>query len=180
MTSNGDPEEDVRLVVLTAVSHVLADPAAFVALLSAADGEADAVRRLREAHGFTAFQARVVLDLQFSVLTGERRARAEDELALLRRALDEPWDPPLELSATVRSPRSLEVPVDGAVHVVEAADREELLDRLVTVVRDRLARPRRRRVAVTTGLAEGPVTVLVDPVGGARFRYAGDEGDAAG
>jgi hypothetical protein len=163
---------DPRLAVLEALSRVLSDPAAFLALLTDAEDEDDARRRLRGAYGFDAVQAQAVLDLQFRHATQSRRAAVESELEAMREAVAVPWDPPLPLQATVRSPRRIEVEIDGVLHRVDGADLEDSLDGLIALVRQHLAGPARRNVVVTvTGSAAGPTGVLVDPMSSASFSY---------
>jgi hypothetical protein len=116
-------------------------------------------------------QAQAVLDGQFRLLTLARRDALDAALRDLRDALAAPWDPPLEVEATVRSPRDAELVIAGAAHRVEGADLNDCLERVASLVREKLARPQRRRVAVSTGLAEGPTRILVDPVGAAEFFY---------
>jgi hypothetical protein len=163
---------DPHLDVLEALSRVLSDPAAFVALVADAADEDDARRRLQEAYGFDSVQAQAVLDLQFRHATRARRAALEAELRAMREAVAVPWDPPLPLQATVRSPRLIEVDIDGVLHRVDGADLEDSLDGLIALVRQHLAGPARRNVVVTiTGSAAGPTGVLVDPVSSASFSY---------
>jgi hypothetical protein len=169
-----DPNHEMRLAVLGALSRVLADLPAFLALLAEADDESDAVRRLKEAYDFTPVQAQAVLDAQFRLVTRARRAAVDAELRDVTDALAAPWDPPLDVQATVRSPQRVELVIAGVEHRVEGEDLDDCLGHVVSLVRESLARPERRRVAVTTGLADGPTRILVDPVGSAAFLYDGD------
>jgi hypothetical protein len=163
---------DPRLAVLEALSRVLSDPAGCLALVADADDEDDAARRLRNAYGFDAVQAQAVLDLQFRSATRSRRAAMEAELRTVQDAVSAPWDPPLQLPATVRYPRLIEVDIDGVLHRFDGADLADCLHGLIALVRQHLARPARRNVVVTiTGSAAGPTGVLVDPVGSATFSY---------
>jgi hypothetical protein len=86
-------------------------------------------------------------------------------------ALAAPWDPPLEVPATVHSPRLFELVIGGTTHRIEGADLDDVLNQVVSLVRERLARPERRNVAVTTDLAGGPTRILIDPVSRAQFFY---------
>jgi hypothetical protein len=160
---------DERLTVLAAFSRALADVPALLALLTEADDESDAVRRLQETYGFTPLQAEVVLDLQFRRVVRANRAALDDELGDVTDAGAVPWDPPLEVPATVHSPRLVELTIGGTTHRIEGADLDDVLDQLVSLVRERLARPERRNVVVTTDLADGPMRILIDPVSRAQF-----------
>jgi hypothetical protein len=163
---------DPRRAVLEALARALSDPAAFLALLTDSEDEDEARRRLQEVHGFDAVQAQAVLDLQFRHATRSRRAAVAAEFRTVQDAVSVPWDPPLQVQATVRSPRRIEVDVGGVQHRVDGADLEDSLDGLIALVRQHLARPERRNVLVTiTGSASGPTGVLVDPVGSATFSY---------
>ena len=172
-----DPHRELRAAVPRALSRVLADLPALLALLAESDDEGDAVRRLQEAYDFTAVQARAVLDAQFGLVTRARRAAVDAELRDVTDALGAPWDPPLDVQVTVLSPRLVELVIAGVGHRVEGADLDDCLGHVVSLVRERLARPQRRRVAVTTGLAGGPTRILVDAVGSAEFSYDGDTGE---
>jgi hypothetical protein len=92
-------------------------------------------------------------------------------LLAMREAVSVPWDPPLHLHATVRSPRRIEVEIDGVLHRADGADLKDSLDGLIALVRQHLAGPRRRNVVVTIGGSDGPTRMLVDPVGSATFSY---------
>jgi hypothetical protein len=162
---------DDRLAVLQALSRALADVPTLVALLAESDDDSDAARRLQEAYDFTPVQAQVVLDLQFRRVPRARRAAVDEELRDVTDAMAVPWNPPLEVLATVHSPQLVELVIGGTTHRVEGADLDDCLYFLVSLVRERLARPERRNVAVTTGLAGGPTRILVDPVGNAEFSY---------
>lgn len=168
-------QHDARLEALEALgalSRALADPAAFLALVTDSDDEDDARRRLREAFGFDAVQARAVLDLQVGRLTRARRAAVEAEFRTLQDAVSVPWHPPLDLAATVRSPGRIEVEIDGVGHRVDGEDADDALTGLASLVRAHLAAPRRRTVVVTiSGAGAGPTQAVVDPVGGTRFLY---------
>jgi hypothetical protein len=172
--TRNDANHQDRLDILSALSRVLAEPTRLVALLADAEDDHDAVRRLREAYDFTSVQAEAVLDGQFRLLTRPRRSAMESELADVGEALAVPWDPPLDVRAMFRSPRQVDVVLAGVEHRVEGEDLEDCLDQVVSLVRTNLARPERRRVAVSTGLTDGPTYVLVDPVNSASFLY--DEG----
>jgi hypothetical protein len=169
-----DPHHEMRRAVLGALSRVLADLPALLAVLADADDENDAVRRLEEAYDFTPVQAQAVLDVQLRLVTRARRAAVHAELRDVTDALAAPWDPPLDLQATVRSPQLVELVIAGVEHRVEGEDLDDCLGNVVSLVRESLARPERRRVAVTTGLLDGPTRILVDPVGSAQFLYDGD------
>ncbi len=171
------PHHEVRLAILEALSRVLGDLPPFLALLAEADDESDAVRRLEEAYDFTPVQAQAVLDVQFRLATRARRAAVDAELRDVTDALAAPWDPPLHLQATVHSPQMVELVIAGVEHRVEGVDLDDCLGHVVSLVRESVARPERRWVAVTTGLADGPTRILVDPVGSAEFLYDGDTGE---
>jgi hypothetical protein len=158
-----------RLAVLEALSRALADLPRLLSLLGECDDRAEAEHRLQEAYGFAELEARVVLDTQFGLLTRGGRAAVGAEIRELRYGLEAGWDPPLEVRAAVRSPREAELVLGNGTHRVEGEDVDDTLLQLVSVVRERLAGPERRRVAVTTDLADGPIRIVVDPVGGARF-----------
>lgn len=162
---------ETRLAVLSALSRVSADPGQLVALLAASEDDDDAARRLREAYDFTPVQARAVLDAQFRLVTSARRTAVDAELAHVRDALAVPWDPPLDVQATVHSPQLVELVIAGVEHRIQGEDLHDSLGRVVSLVRERLARPERRRVAVSTALATGPTRILVDPLGSAEFIY---------
>jgi len=108
-----DPHDEMRRAVLGALSRVLADLPALLAVLAEADDENDAVRRLEEAYDFTPVQAQAVLDVQFRLVTRARRAAVDAELRDVTVALAAPWDPPLDLQATVRSPQLVELVIAG-------------------------------------------------------------------
>ncbi len=148
--SSGDAQAAYRVAVLSAIDQVLDDPAHLLVVLAEAEDDDDARRRLREAYGFGADQAQAVLDLQFRTVTRGRRSRLSEELA-----------------------RSREV-LEGTVHRVDGADPADVIDRLVALVGVELAAPRRRRVAVRLGFPGWPALALVDPIGGAEFRYDDD------
>lgn len=169
--ARNDANHENHLAVLSVLSQVSAEPGRLVALLASADDDDAAVRLLREAYGFTSLQARAVLDAQFRLLTRARRAAVDVALRDMRDAMAVPWDPPLDVQATMRSPRGAEVVIAGVMHHVEGADLNDCLERLASLVREKLARPQRRRVAVSTGLADGPLRILVDPVGAAEIVY---------
>lgn len=173
--TRNDANHETRLAVLSALSRVLAEPAQLVALLAACEDDDEAMRRLREVYGFTPVQAQAVLDAQFRLVTRARRTAVHTDLTDVRGALAVPWDPPLEVQATVRSPQHIHVVLAGVGHRVEGEDLADSLGRVVSLVRARLARPERRRVAVSTGLTDGPRRILVDPVGSAEFLYGDDE-----
>lgn len=160
-----------RLALLEALSRALADLPALLALLADAEDESGALRRLADAYDFTPEQAQAVLDLQFRRVIRGHRAALDAELRGVSEALAGTWDPPLHLVATGHSPQLVELVIAGGTHRVEGADLDDCLDRLVSLVRERLAGPERRRVAVTTGLADGPTRILIDPLGGAEFFY---------
>jgi hypothetical protein len=166
-----------HLAVLSALSQVSTNPDRLVALLAAAEDDDDAVRLLREAYDFTPVQAQAVLDAQFRRLTRARRDAVDAELRDMGDALSAPWDPPLDVRATVRSPQEAEVVIAGVEYGVDGADLQDCLERVVSLVREKLARPQRRRVAVSTGLTAGPTRIMVDPVGSAEFLY--DDADGA-
>jgi hypothetical protein len=172
-----NPNHAMHIAVLDALSRVLADLPSLVAILAGADDEDDAVGRLRQAYDLTPVQARAVLDAQLRLATRARRAAVDAELGDVRDALDTPWDPPLEVLATVHSPQLVEVVIAGVEHRIEGADLDDCLSRVVSVVWAELARPQRRRVTVRTGLTDGPTRVLVDPIGSAEFHYDGAAGD---
>jgi hypothetical protein len=172
-----DPDHEMRLTVLGALSRVLADVPALLALLAEADDESDAVRRLEQAYDFTPVQAQAVLDAQFRRVTRAHRAAVDAELRDVTDALAAPWDPPLDAQATVHSPQLVDLVIAGVEHRVEGENLDDCLGQVVCLVRESLARPERRRVAVTTGLADGPTRILVDPVGSAAFLYDGDTGE---
>jgi len=163
-----------RLAVLSALSQVAADLPRLATVLADADDDDAAVGLLREAYSFTDVQARAVLDAPVRLLTRGRREALDVELRDVRDALAAPWDPPIEVQATVHSPRRVELVIDGVEHRVEGADLDDCLGRVASLVRDSLSRPQRRRVAVSTGLTDGPTRILVDPLGGTTFVYADD------
>jgi hypothetical protein len=142
-----------------------------VAVLAAAEDEDDSVRRLREAYDFTPVQARAVLDAQLRRFNRAHRAELDTELQILREALAAPWDPALDIRAAVHPPELVVVVIDGVEHRIHGEDLDDCLTRLVSLVREKLALPRRRRVTVTTGLTDGPTRILVDPVATAHFFY---------
>ncbi|MGY1846337.1 MULTISPECIES: hypothetical protein [unclassified Blastococcus] len=164
---------DKRLEILTAFAAATADPSRLGALLGDAADDSDAVRRLQTAYGFTPGQARAVLDLQLARITREHRARLQAEIDALRDAAAGLWDPPIEVTATARSGREIVVGLPDHEHDVHGDDSADCLDRMVVLVRDELAGPRRRRVTVTftATVPDGPRTVHVDPVGSASFCY---------
>ena len=102
--TRNDANHENHLAVLSALSHVATDPGQLVALLAAAEDDDAAVRLLREAYDFTPVQAHAVLDGQFRLLTRARRDAVNAALRDLRDALAAPWDPPLDVEATVRPP----------------------------------------------------------------------------
>jgi hypothetical protein len=160
---------DERLTVLAALSRALADVPALLTVLAEADDDSDAVRRLQETYGFTPLQAEVVLDLQFRRVVRANRTALDDEFQDVTDAGAVPWDPPLEVPATVHSPQLVELVIGGTTHRIEGADQDDCLDSLVSLVRERLARPERRNVVVTTDLAGDPIRILIDPVSRAHF-----------
>lgn len=176
MTSN-DANLENHLAALSALSQVSADPGRLVALLVTAEDDGAAVRLLAEAYDFTPVQARAVLDGQFRLLTRARRDAVGAALGDLRDALAAPWDPPLDVQATVRPPGGAELVVAGVEHRVAGADLNDCLEQVASLVREKLARPHRRRVVVSTGLTEGPTHILVDPVGAAEFVYDDADGE---
>ncbi|SDM65995.1 hypothetical protein SAMN05660642_03044 [Geodermatophilus siccatus] len=167
-----DASHEPRLAVLSALSRVLAEPGQLVALLAACEDDDEAIRRLHEVYDFSPVQAQAVLDAQLRLVTRARRTAVHTGLTDVRDALAVPWDPPLEVQATVRSPQRIDVVLAGVQHRVEGEDLADSLGRVVSLVRARVARPERRRVAVSTGLTDGPRRILVDPVGSAEFLYA--------
>jgi hypothetical protein len=114
-----------------------------VALLAAAEDDDAAVRLLREAFDVTPVQAEAVLDGEFRLLTLARRDALGAALRDLRDALAAPWDPPVEVEATVRSPRDAELVIAGAEHRIEGADLNDCLERLASLVRASVLRPAR-------------------------------------
>lgn len=118
MTRNEAHHEN-HLAVLSALSQVSTDPRQLVALLAVADDDDAAVRLLREAYDFTPVQAQAVLDAQFGLLTRARRDVVDAALRDMRDALAAPWDPTLDVQATVRSPRGAELVIAGVEHRVE-------------------------------------------------------------
>jgi hypothetical protein len=155
-----------HLDVLSALSQVAAEPGRLVELLAAAEDDDAAVRLLAAAYDFTPVQAQAVLDGQFRLLTRARRIAVD---AALRDASTAPWDPPLEVRATVRLPGTAELVLAGVEHRVDGRDLDDCLERVASLVRRELAGPQRRRVAVSTGLTGGPVRILVDPLGATEF-----------
>lgn len=131
-----------------------------------------ALRRLREAYDFTPGQARAVLDCQLRRISRARRAQLEDELRNLRDALAEPWDPPLEVQATIHSPQLAQLVIAGVQHRVRGENLEDCLGRVVSLVRGELAAPQRRRASVTTGLPGGPKRIIPRSQGGTPGRLA--------
>ena len=87
------------------------------------------------------------------------------------------WDPPLTVGATIHSPRRAAVVIEGDEHRVEGQKLEDTVNGIVAVVREQMARLRRRRVSVEvdTDLAKAPTRILVDPVSSARFFYEDDD-----
>ncbi|RBY90157.1 hypothetical protein DQ244_11845 [Blastococcus sp. TBT05-19] len=164
-----------RLAVLTAVDTALADLPRLIAVLSDAEDDADALRRLGHAYDLTEVQAQAVLDGQFLLLSRRHRARRAAEIQALTEGLAGVWDPPLHVQAVVHSPTDVRVVLADEEHRVRGTDLEDSLDRLVQLVRERLAGPRRRRVVITTGLVDGPVRIELDPTGNVRFRHADEE-----
>jgi hypothetical protein len=169
--TRNDGNHENHLAVLSALSQVSTDPGQLVALLAAAEDDEAAVRLLREAYDFTPVQAQAVLDAQFRLLTYARRDAVDTGLRDVRDALAAPWDPPLEVRATVRPPGAAELVIAGVEHRVDGKDLYDCLERVASLVREKLARPQRRRAAVGTGLTEGPTRILVDPVGAVEFVY---------
>ncbi|HEY0377902.1 MAG TPA: hypothetical protein VGC87_13350 [Pyrinomonadaceae bacterium] len=166
-----------HLALLTAISQVTSDLPRAATLLADVDDDAAAVSRLQEAYGLTFEQAQGVLEQQLWLFTGARRAELQDELRTLRDALAVPWDPPIAIGATIYSPRRAAVVIEGDEHHVKGQKLDDTVSRIVEVVREHVARPRRRRVSVNvdTSLAKAPTHILVDPVSSARFSYNGEE-----
>jgi hypothetical protein len=77
----------------------------------------------------------------------------------------------------VHSPQLVELVLAGVGHRVQGEDLNDCLGQVVSLVHENLARPERRSVAVTTGLADGPTRILVDPLGSANFDYDSADGD---
>ena len=166
-----------HLALLTAISQVSSDLPRAAALLADAADDAAAISRLREAYGLTAEQAEGVLEQQLWLLTGARRAELENQLQTLREALAAPWDPPLTVAATIKSPRRAAVMIEGDEHRVEGRRLGDTVERIVDVVREQVALPHLRRVSVDvdTGVAKAPTRILIDPVSSARYSYQDDE-----
>jgi hypothetical protein len=166
-----------HLALLTAISQVTSDLPRVAALLADADDDADAVSRLQEAYSLTSEQAQGVLDQQLWLFSGARRAELQDQLRMLRDALAVPWDTPLTIEASIHTPRRAAVVIEGDEHRVEGQNLDDTISRIVEVVREQVARPRRRRVSVNvdTSLAKAPTRILVDPVSSARFSYNDEE-----
>jgi hypothetical protein len=176
MAGRLDDNHRTHLAVLTALSRISADVPALAALLADADDDADAIGRLQEAYDLSPIAAQSVLDAQFKLLTRARRAELDRELHEFREALAAPWDPPLEVPATMHSPRRVVVLIAGEAHEVTGRGLRDSVDRVVVLVRELLAAPRRRRVAVTVsgGPAKAPTRILVDPVASTLFFYDGE------
>lgn len=165
--SGVDPNHETHLAVLTSLVRVSADPRQLVAVLAEAEDDDEALRSLREAYDFTPVQARAVLDCPMRRISRAGRAQMDTELRDLRHALAVPWDPPLEVQATMNSPEIAELVIAGVQHRIRGENLDDCLFRVVSLVWEELAWPQRRRVAVTTGLPGGPERILIDPVGSA-------------
>lgn len=127
-----------HLALLTAISQVTSDLPRAASLLADAD-DAAAVSRLQVAYGLTFEQAQGVLDQQLWLFTGTRRAELQDQLRTLRDALAVPWDPPLTVGATMRSPRRAAVVIEGNEHHAEGQKLDDTVSRIVEVVREQVA-----------------------------------------
>ncbi len=171
---DADRAHRTRLAVLSALSDVSADLPCLVAVLADAEDDADALRLLQAAYDLTPVQAQAVLDAQLRLLTRGRRASLVHDLQVLREALAAPWDPPLDVHVSGDSPRHVAVALEDGEHRIRSTGRRDCLDRIVRLVRERVALPRLRRVMVTTSLPGGPSRILIDPVGVAKFFYDDD------
>lgn len=173
MTSPLESAREQRLAVLEAYHRVGRDLPGLLALLFEAEDDEAAVRALRDGYGLTEVQADSVLDLQLRGLNRARRSAVEDqrdELDAVRGAAVAP----LDVTARARSSTHVVLTHDGVDHEVEGSEPEHLLERLVELVRERIAGPLAREVRVTIDLPGGPSTILVDPVGSAHFSYPPD------
>ena len=169
------PEAAARQALpwLAALDAVAADPVRLVRLLQAADDRDDAVRAVAGAFALTADQAGLVLDNQFGMLVGGRRAAMAGELAVLRA----PWAEPLELEVRIRGRRTAVLELDGTEHRFGTGGLQGLLDEVAQFLLEAVARPQLRPVNVTTGLSgDWPRLLRIWPSRMIEYEYADDPG----
>jgi hypothetical protein len=168
---DGETTARQALPWLTAVDAVAADPVALVRLLQEADDRDDAVRRVAEHFGLSPEQADAVLDQQFGMLVGNRRAAVAEELRVLRAE----WGAPLALRLRILNRRSAVLEVDGVEHRFRAGGLQGLMDEVARFAHDEVARPALRPVVIDTGLTgDWPLTLRIWPGRTVQYEYADD------
>jgi hypothetical protein len=165
-----DPRAD-RLAFLAAYEAALTDPVRLVTLLTDAEDDDDAVRRVQEAFDLPALPARAVLDMQFGRLSRASRARISDELRILRQE----WGADLPVTVAFTSRRRAVVTVDDDARTVTGTGAQAVLDRVTEHLVAALAVPQLRPVvAEVTGHAGALVRIRALPSWSASYEYAGD------